>query len=52
MATDYEAEFEKSDPAGFKKYTDSVQSVLDEDAGYFERLIQAQFNGLIVEPKK
>jgi len=52
MANDYEARFSQSDPVGFQKYTDSIQSVLAEDAGYFERLIQAQFNGLIVESKK
>ena len=54
IANDFESDFKKSDPEGFKKFNDSIHSVLEEqktDPKYFEKLVKAQFNGLIVERK-
>jgi hypothetical protein len=52
MANEFESNFAKTDPLGFKEYNDSIQSVLEEqktDPKYFEKLVKAQFNGLLVE---
>ena len=52
MANEFETNFTKTDPNGFKKYNDSIQSVLEEqktDPKYFEKLVKAQFNSLLVE---
>jgi serine/threonine protein kinase len=52
MANEFEANFEKSDPDGFKKYNDSIVSVLEEqkkDPQYFVKLVKAQFDGLIIK---
>jgi tRNA A-37 threonylcarbamoyl transferase component Bud32 len=52
IANEFEENFQKSDPEGFKKYNDSINSVLEEqktDPQYFEKLVKAQFNGLIVQ---
>jgi hypothetical protein len=54
IANDFEKSFNDSDPEGFKKFNDSIHSVLEEqktDPNYFQKLVKAQFNGLIVEPK-
>jgi thiamine kinase-like enzyme len=54
IANDFEKNFHKSNPEGFKKYNDSINSVLEEqktDPQYFEKLVMAQFNGLIVQRK-
>jgi serine/threonine protein kinase len=51
VANDFEKNFQKSDPEGFIKYNDSINSVLQEqktDPRYFEKLVKAQFNGLII----
>jgi serine/threonine protein kinase len=52
MASEFESKFAKTDPDGFKKYNDSIQSVMEEqkaDPKYFEKLVKAQFNGLLVK---
>ena len=52
IAKEFEENFEKNDPEGFKKYNDSINSVLEEqktDTKYFEKLLRAQFNGLIIQ---
>ena len=52
MANEFETNFAKTDPDGFTKYNDSIQSVLEEqktDPKYFEKLVKAQFNSLLVE---
>lgn len=54
IANDFDNDFKNSDPDAFKKFNDSVQSVIEEqknDPDYFEKLIKAQFNGLIVQRK-
>jgi serine/threonine protein kinase len=52
IAIHFEENFQKCNPEGFKKFNDSVNSVLEEqkkDPNYFEKLVIAQFNGLIVK---
>jgi hypothetical protein len=51
IVNDFEENFKKCNPEGFTKFNDSVNSVLEEqkkDPSYFEKLVIAQFNGLIV----
>lgn len=54
IANDFENDFKTADPEGFKKFNDSINSVLEEqktDPEYFQKLVNAQFNGLIVKRK-
>lgn len=52
VAEKNDKEMKTNDPSGYAKLNKSIQSVLDEqkrDPQYLEKLMKAQFTGLIVE---
>jgi hypothetical protein len=52
IAKNFEENLKKDNPEGYKRFIDSVNSILEEqktDPNYFEKLVIAQFNGLIVK---
>ena len=52
MANDFEQTLKNADPKGFQLREESIQQILEEqkkDPKYFEKLVKAQFNNLLID---